>query len=145
MNDRRMVGPLCAIRHRVALAEVDAARVIFYATPYIWHASMLGEWFAQLGNPIGKLIDDGSSPPCVSSAAYYLLPVRLDDLVELTLYSKEVGRTSFSLSTDVSLQGRRAVFVESKHVWITPRRPGGREPAELPDWLRKALQSGLTT
>jgi YbgC/YbaW family acyl-CoA thioester hydrolase len=128
---------LARARQRIAMADVDAARVIYYAAPYRWHEALFTGWLAQVGHPLGAMLESGVSCPCVRSGATYHRPLQLDDLVDLELVADRVGRTSMVLRTDVrTTGGELAVQVTNTLVW-TERRPDGSEGAvTVPTWMR---------
>lgn len=128
--------------YRVPMADVDAAQVLYYASPYRWKEMLFTQWLAQTGRPLVTLLHDGQGFPCVASSARYLCPVRLDDVVDLVLVGERVGRTSLGLRLDAYLpSGRLAVIVETANVWLERSDDGDSAPAPVPGWIRDAFTS----
>jgi acyl-CoA thioesterase FadM len=127
--------------HRVTMADVDAAGIIFYVSPYLWREALFTRWLFESGHPLSGLISAGTPPPCISSAADYLGPIRLDDAVSLTLRVERVGTTSFDLRLDGHVDGRHAVVVRTRNVWTQQREEGGLRSAPLPGWLLERFGS----
>ena len=127
--------------HRVTMADVDAAGVIFYVSPYLWREALFTRWLFESGHPLSGLIADGTPPPCISSAASYLGPIRLDDAVALTLSVERVGTTSFDLRLDGRVDDRHVVVVRTRNVW-TQRHDGELRSSPLPAWLLERFAGG---
>jgi acyl-CoA thioesterase FadM len=123
--------------HRVTMADVDAAGVIFYVAPYLWREALFTRWLYESGHPLSSLIAAGTPTPCVSSAASYLGPIRLDDAVSLALFAERFGTSSFDLRLDGHVGDRHVVQVRTRNVWTQLREGGGLRSAPLPDWLRE--------
>jgi YbgC/YbaW family acyl-CoA thioester hydrolase len=128
---------LARTRQRVAMADVDAARVIYYAAPYRWHEALFTGWLAEVGHPLGLMLESGVSCPCVRSGATYHRPLHLDDLVDLELVAERVGRTSMVLRTDVrTSDGELAVQVTNTLVWTELGTNGSLSAVAVPTWMR---------
>lgn len=126
--------------HRICMSEVDAAQVIYYASPYHWREAIFTAWLAEVGHPLRSLLDAGLGLPCVSSSAKYLRPLRLDDVVGLELRAGAVGTSSFGMVMDVrDPEGELGAQVETTNVWLEPDA-GELRPAPLPQWLRERLE-----
>jgi acyl-CoA thioesterase FadM len=124
------------LRLRVVMADVDAASILYFATPYRWQELLFTGWMHAIGHPVSGLLGSGNGCPAVKSSATYLRPLRLDDLVRCQLSCEEIGRTSFEVSMRgyAEASGELAVQTWTRHVWVS------RDAATpLPDWLRSAL------
>jgi acyl-CoA thioesterase FadM len=123
-------------RLRVAMADVDAAAILYFATPYRWQELLFTGWMQSIGHPVSGLLGSGSGCPAVHSSCSYLRPLRLDDFVRCELSCDEVGRTSFEIALrgyeDAS--GELAVQTATRHVWVE-----GGAATPVPHWLRSAL------
>jgi acyl-CoA thioesterase FadM len=124
------------LRLRVVMADVDAASILYFTTPYRWQELLFTGWMHAIGHPVGELLGSGCGCPAVHSACDYKRPLRLDDFVRCELWSEEVGRSSFGIALrgyeDAS--GELAVETATRHVWV---ENGAAAP--IPDWLRTAL------
>ena len=125
--------------HRIRMADVDAARVIYYASPYLWREALFTGWLYEVGHPLSEMLDSGAGCPCVSSSAEYLRPMRLDDIVRLELRSGRVGTSSFDIGMDVyDSGGAVSARVETTNVWVA-NSGNDVEAQPLPVWLRGLL------
>ena len=128
------------VRLRVAMADVDAASILYFATPYRWQELLFTGWMQSIGHPVSELLRSGCGCPAVRSSCSYLRPLRLDDFVRCELACEEIGTTSFEIAMrgyeDAS--GELAVQTATRHVWVQDG-----VSAELPDWLRAALSGAL--
>jgi|SRR5579875_916265 len=132
---------------RVTMADVDAARVIYYGSPLRWAEILLGDWLAQLGHSISAMLGENQAIPAVGVKVRYRSPLSLDDHCRLGLSALRVGRTSFTIRCAV--RGPRgdgaAVEVDTTHAYVrhdghVPGRGVIFERQPLPTWLRKPLE-----
>ena len=134
---------------RVTMADVDAAGIIYYASPLRWADMLLGDWLEQSGHSIAAMLDTGEAVPVVGVEVRYRAPLGLDDHLRLRLSPQRIGTTSFTTRCDA--WGPRAehpaVEVAVTHAFggYAPPRPGQgavvtKQP--LPPWLREALAAG---
>lgn len=134
-----------AVRH-VSMADVDAAGVLYFASPYRWMEELFSGWLRDLGHPLVDLLHGQAVCPCVSSCARYPAPAVVDDELEVVLVPTSIGVRSFGLAM-IARRTRDAVTVVHAgewHVWTTFGNDGNRRtltPAPLPRWLRDSLVS----
>lgn len=125
------------------MGDVDAAGILYFASPYRWLEELLSGWFFEIGHPLSSLLHGGTGCPSVASAAQYLAPVGLDDHLDVALYPSGTGTTSFSI-TAIARRARDddlAVKVSSWHTWSRVDHDVGTRlrPMSLPDWLHQSL------
>lgn len=127
-------------RIRVHMGDTDAARVIYFATPYRWREALFTDHLAASGHPLRSLIDDDVMCPSVESGARYLGPVRVDDELDVRLVAVHVGRSSFQLRMDAhNAAGDLVVQVRTTNVYSEPDASGRLRSAPLPEWFRGLL------
>jgi acyl-CoA thioesterase FadM len=128
--------PLHEVRLRVVMADVDAAGILYFATPYRWQEMLFTDWMQAIGHPVSGLLGSGRGCPAVRSSCTYARPLRLDDFVRCELACEDVGRTSFEVGLRgyAEADGELAVQTATRHVWV---EDGAATP--IPDWLRAAL------
>jgi acyl-CoA thioesterase FadM len=128
--------PLQDARLRVAMADVDAAGILYFATPYRWQELLFTGWMHAIGHPVSALLESGNGCPAVRSSCEYLRPLRLDDFVRCELACEDAGRTSFEIGMlgYHEASGELAVQTATRHVWVE-----NGVAAPMPDWLRAAL------
>ena len=134
---------------RVTMADVDAAGILYYASPLRWAEMLLGDWLERSGHSLSSMFAVGEATPAVGLTVRYRSPLSLDDHCALRLSVTRVGKTSFTVrcavwgTRDGQGEERLAVEVDSTHTYVSlARRPGGgaelaKQP--LPAWLRQAL------
>jgi YbgC/YbaW family acyl-CoA thioester hydrolase len=134
---------------RVTMADVDAAGIIYYASPLRWAEMLLGDWLDQSGHSIAAMLDTGEAVPVVGVEVRYRAPLGLDDHLRLGLSPQRIGTTSFTTRCDAwgPRAGHSAVEVVVTHAFVSyaPPRPGQGAVVtkqSLPPWLRKALAAG---
>jgi YbgC/YbaW family acyl-CoA thioester hydrolase len=126
--------------YTIRMADVDAASVIYYASPLRWQEMLVSEWFIRCGHRLSDQLAQGTGCPCVEVRATYHRPLRLDDPLTLELTVERTGRTSFGLSmTGTTPAGEVAVRVHTTNVWTVSSSDGQVRSMPLPDWLQAAL------
>lgn len=137
-------------RWRVTMADVDAAGIIYYATPLRWAEVLLGDWLEELGHPISSMLASQVATPCVGVKVHYRSLLSLDDHCRLQLSTERIGTTSFTVRCDVRGPRHEQVAVETvaTHAYVTYSHPTSAnglsaKKQPLPPWLRKGLQVGL--
>ena len=135
---------------RVTMADVDAAGIIYYASPLRWAEVLLGDWLEQAGHSISAMLGGGEAIPVVGVEVRYRAPLSLDDHLRLRLSAQRVGTTSFTTRCDVwgpRGEADPAVEVAVTHAfggYAPPRAGQGAVVTKqaLPPWLRDALAAG---
>ena len=134
---------------RVTMADVDAAGIIYYASPLRWAEVLLGDWLEQSGHSIAVMLGGNEAIPVVGLEVRYRAPLGLDDHLRLGLSAQRIGNTSFTTRCDVwgPRTEQPAVEVVVTHAFggYAPPRPGQSAVVSkhaLPPWLRKALAEG---
>jgi YbgC/YbaW family acyl-CoA thioester hydrolase len=126
--------------YTVRMADVDAASVIYYASPLRWQEMLVSEWFIRSGHRLSDQIAQRTGCPVVEVRVTYLRPLRLDDPLTLQLTVEHIGRTSFGLSTlGRTPEGDLAVQVHTVNVWTATTATGEVGPMPLPAWLQAEL------
>jgi acyl-CoA thioesterase FadM len=133
---------LATASRRVAMHDVDAAGILYFAAPYEWHEGMWTGVLADRGYPLSEQLASGYGGPTVASSATYLAPVSLDTKLSCRLFTSHVGARSFGMQMDAALaNGTIAVSVTTRHVWCAFSE-GTLQAVPLPDWLRELLGAG---
>jgi YbgC/YbaW family acyl-CoA thioester hydrolase len=135
-------APLATARRRIAMADVDSAQILYFASPFRWFEAQFTEFLADAGHPLSKLLAQGLGMPIIKSSCEYLIPLSLDDVVEQQLIAERIGRTSFSIRCDIGHLPDVAVRVSGTYVWSEREgdpRTGRYRPAPVPAWLKEAL------
>ena len=135
---------------RVTMADVDAAGIIYYASPLRWAEVLLGDWLEQTGHSIAAMLGRGEATPVAGVEVRYRAPLGLDDHLRLRLSAQRVGTTSFTTRCDVwGPRGEEdpAVEVAVTHAFVGYAPPRAGQSAvvtkqALPPWLRNALAAG---
>jgi 4-hydroxybenzoyl-CoA thioesterase len=130
-------------RYRVAMADVDAAGVLYYAAPYRWRERVFTGWLAAVGWPLSTMLGAGQSCPCVESSARYLAPARLDDELDLSLAVQRVGRRSWGDRLEGRTRdGQLVIDVRASLAWVERDADGAMRAHPLPPEFRAAITGG---
>ncbi|HEX3591116.1 MAG TPA: thioesterase family protein [Pseudonocardiaceae bacterium] len=133
----------------VTMADVDAAGIIYFATPLRWAERMSTGWLNEIGHSLTSMFAAGVTIPAVAVQVEYRSQLTLDDQVRLELSAEAVGTTSFTLRCEgfVGDAATAAVCSRTTHVYTRFTNPalGGEGAAKepVPDWLRTALTADL--
>lgn len=140
---------LFADRLIVTMADVDAAGIIYFASPLRWAERMYSTWMREIGRPHSQLLAEGVATPAVNVNVDYRAHVAVDDELRLELTAARIGTTSFTLRCEcfVGVAERAAVETRTTHVYARYTHPGydteaRTEKRPLPPWLRTALETG---
>jgi acyl-CoA thioester hydrolase len=136
-------------RFIVAMADVDAAGIIYFGSPVRWAERMYTTWVRALGHPTRMMFSEGIATPAVNLGVNYRSHINLDDECRLDLTAAKIGTTSFTLRCEcfVGDADTAAVEVRTTHVYARFMHPSYTEAAHtekqpLPDWLRTSLEAG---
>jgi YbgC/YbaW family acyl-CoA thioester hydrolase len=92
------------IQERVRWSDVDAAQIIFYGSYIRFFEFAESEMFRDLGFPYGKMFERLDVwLPRRHIQCDFLALVRLDDLLEVSCWVSDIGRTSLKLAFEVHL------------------------------------------
>lgn len=154
---------LYADRFLVTMADVDAAGIIYFASPLRWAEKLYTHWIHGLGHPHRQMFSEGIATPAVNVTVDYRSHLSLDDEIRLELTTAAIGTTSFTLRLEVfvdqfggpapeirdssSTTATAAVEVRTTHVFSHYAHPSYDHDARttkqpLPGWLRSALEAG---
>ena len=90
------------IEERVLWGDVDAARIIFYGSYVRFFGIAETELFRAVGMPYGKVFDELDIwLPRVHLECDFHRAAQLDDLLEVSVYVGNIGRTSLQLNFEV--------------------------------------------
>jgi acyl-CoA thioesterase FadM len=117
-------GPLFRREFHVSMADVDAAEILFYATPLLWAERLLTDWRRSIGQPVSEMISAGLGSPVVRTQVTYSHPLRLDDPVEATLWFKARTNRSFTVLCRFAAGPEAPVAAEVQITQVTVRRDG---------------------
>lgn len=129
------------ITRNIDMADIDAAGIIYFASPLRWQESIFSDWLRKIGHPLGSFLMEKSLCPVVDLKVSYHGPFRMDDVAVLTLFADHVGNSSFALRTEMgTIEQRLRVEVRVSYVWAEVDEEGQIKAHSIPDWLRNALQ-----
>jgi len=101
MSDPLPVPEAFHTRLRVRYEETDAAGVVYYANYLVYFEVARVEALRAVGMPITEVERRGITFPAVSADCRYHSPARVDDLLDVALWTEHVGRASFGFRYEV--------------------------------------------
>src|SRR6266851_5803941 len=132
------------IEERVRWGDVDAARIIFYGSYVRFFGIAETELFRAVGMPYGKVFDELDIwLPRVHLECDFKRAAQLDDLLEVSVYVRKIGRTSMRLNFEVRRKGSDGKLEEdliaTAHFVMVATSRDGLQPVPMPDKLRHAF------
>src|SRR6266498_612956 len=133
------------IEERVRWGDVDAARIIFYGSYIRFFEIAETELFRAVGMPYGKVFDELDIwLPRVHLECDFHRAAQLDDLLEVSVYVRKIGRTSLRLNFEVRCkrddgQIEEDLMATAHFVLVSTDRVNLR-PVPIPVELRRALE-----
>jgi YbgC/YbaW family acyl-CoA thioester hydrolase len=133
-----------SIEERVRWGDVDAARIIFYGSYIRFFEIAETELFRAAGMSYGKIFDDLDIwLPRVHLECDFRRVAQLDDLLEVSVYVGNFGKTSLRLDFEVRRKGADGVIEEgliaTAHFVLVAVRREKLDPIPVPEALRIAL------
>jgi acyl-CoA thioester hydrolase len=119
----------------VRYAEVDGQGVVFNSH-YLLYADEAMNAFCR-ARRLGSIADDVQ---LVTSTLTWKSGARWGEVVAVDVECPRVGTTSFTLTFDMTADGRACCLVETVYVLVM----GGR-PARIPDNMRAALTASVAS
>jgi acyl-CoA thioester hydrolase len=95
--------PLHLSSFRVAMADTDAARVIYFGAPLRWSERLVTTWLADADCGTWQMLNDGHGLPAVHCEVDYASALRLDDVVSASLWMDRWTRRSVTFRSEFRL------------------------------------------
>ena len=132
---------------RVEIYDTDASGLIFYGAPTHWFAVAEQELYDALDIrwPMGDSEQgvatrhEGASAPTRSYEIHLDGPLRFRERFVHDVWISAVGRTSFSMSHEISVDGDVRVRGVVRRVYVEVDATGVMVPAEVPQSIRDAV------
>lgn len=105
-------------RLRVRYSECDAQKVVFNARygDYIDLASL--EFLRAVLPRPADLISGVVDYQLVKQSIEWKAPIRFDDVAEVSVWCKHIGRTSFTLAFEFRIAGQEAVTASAETIYV---------------------------
>jgi acyl-CoA thioester hydrolase len=125
---------------RVRYGECDAQKVVFNAryADYVDIAVM--EFLRSMGYE-QDLVDGAIDYQLVKQTLEWKAPARFDQVLEVSMYAKHLGNTSFTLAADFRIAGEERIIVAVETVYVLVEHKTLAKKS-LPDYLRASLENG---
>jgi acyl-CoA thioester hydrolase len=135
-----MVAPFLW-QSRIRFVDTDASGRIHYSALFRHGEAAEFEFFRALGCPYLQDSGDPIAYPRVRVEADYLSAIRCDDVLSTEVRVERIGRSSYTLALEASVEGRPAA--RSKVTVVAMDRATGKATA-LPAKIAAALQDYVT-
>jgi acyl-CoA thioester hydrolase len=125
---------------RVRYGECDAQKVVFNARYGDYVDLATTEFFRALG--YGKELASGDLDfQLVKQTFEWKVPARFDQVLEISVWAKHVGNTSFTVAAEFRAAGSEPVMVTAETVYVLVA-PQMLAKTPIPPLLREAMDKG---
>lgn len=125
---------------RIRYSECDAQKVVFNARYGEYVDLAISEFIRALGfNQAGGPVDFDFQ--VVKQTTEWRAPSRFDDVLELSVQTKHIGNTSFTVLTEFRIAGDEKVVATTETVYVNVD-PKTITKMPIPDSIRSALTDG---
>jgi acyl-CoA thioesterase FadM len=133
---------------RVQIYDTDASGLIFYGAPARWFADAEQELYDVLRIRMPLMDSEngtapngqaGPSAPTRSFEVHIDRPLRFRELYDHAVWISRAGRTSFSISHRISVDGEVRIRGIVHRVWVDVDPTGNMVPAVVPAMFRDAV------
>src|SRR5207302_1415301 len=115
---------------RVRYGECDLQGVVFNANWLAYVDVVITElWRDRIGDYSG-MVEEGADMVVAESTIRFRTPARFDDVVDFELTVTRLGETALNTHIDAHVDGRTAVEVDMRHVFV---EPGTSTKMPIPD------------
>ena len=134
-------------RIRVRYEETDAAGVVYYANYLVYFEVARVEALRAVGLPIVEVERRGVTLPAVSASCTYHSPARVDDLLDVAMWTDHVGRASFGFRYEVRRVGDGATATDApvRGATVTDEPAPGATATDAPGAIGPGADGGAGT
>jgi acyl-CoA thioester hydrolase len=125
---------------RVRYGECDAQKVVFNARYADYVDITVMEFLRSMGYE-QALVDATLDYQLVKQILEWKAPARFDQVLEVSMYAKHLGNTSFTLAADFRIAGDERVIVTVETVYVLVEHKTLKKRS-LPNDLRASLENG---
>jgi acyl-CoA thioester hydrolase len=125
---------------RVRYGECDAQKVVFNARYADYVDITVMEFLRSMGYE-QALVDATLDYQLVKQTLEWKSPARFDQVLEVSMYAKHLGNTSFTLAADFRIAGDERVIVTVETVYVLVEHKTLKKRS-LPNDLRASLENG---
>ncbi|MDN3504254.1 MAG: hypothetical protein P0S95_01605 [Rhabdochlamydiaceae bacterium] len=124
-------------KRRISVQDTDSTGVIYFNNILKFGAEAYEEWISENNMGVRKLIEEFPFlTPIVHTESNILLPLRVDDEIEIELKLGAKGRSSYQIHSKLNLAGKEAANTLIVYVVVDKKL---NKSIEIPDQLNKLL------
>ena len=131
---------------RIEFVDTDAAGIVHFSNFFRFMESAEVEFLRSVGLSV-KLTWEGQPIgfPRVAASCNYVRPARFQDVVDIAVQIKKIGRKSVTYSFEFSLDGERIAQGEVSSVCCRVLADHQLESMEIPPGIRKTLERAASS
>lgn len=126
---------------RIYWEDTDAGGVVFYANYLKFFERARTEWLRSLGFEQEILRAESATMFVVSQTQIrYLVPARLDDMLNITVDARKAGRASMEISQVAWRGSERLAEGDIRIACVQRKADGTFKPCRIPNQILESLQ-----
>lgn len=103
---------------RVRLKDTDATGLIYFVQQFQWAMEAFEEFLSSRGSPLASLIASPYSLPVVHAESDYKAPIRVGDLLEISIREIILGTSSMTVVYGFARAGEDIGLARIVHVCV---------------------------
>ena len=121
---------------RVRYIECDAQKVVFNSR-YSESVDVSINEFLRAAGILGDFVEGNLDFQLVKQTVEWRAPARFDQVLELSIAPKQLGNTSFTMTTDFRIAGEDRILVTAETVYVLV---DAKSLTKMPPHVRAALE-----
>ncbi|NOY75097.1 MAG: (d)CMP kinase [Kiritimatiellaeota bacterium] len=131
------MGKTTTMEYRVAYADTDKMGVVYYANYLVYFERLRNELLRDAGLPYAEMEKRGVMLPVVEAVCNYKKAAEYDDLLTISGWVEETGKTHVKICCEVRKNGNLLVSGHTVHVCVDI---GTWRPIRFPEFMRSVLE-----
>ncbi len=126
-------------RLRVRYSECDAQGVVFNANYVAYFDVAMTELWRETGRTYQEILESGTDMVVAEVRVRYLAPARFDDLIEIFIRLKRIGRTSATYECAAYRADDDVLMVTAEQTLVLVDLDE-RRARTIPEWYRETIR-----
>jgi acyl-CoA thioester hydrolase len=131
-----MIKKTTSMEYRVAYADTDKMGVVYYANYLVYFERLRNELLREAGLPYTEMEEKGVMLPVVEAVCNYKKAAQYDDLLTISGWVEETGRTHIKICCEVRKNEVLLVTGHTIHVCVSTKT---WRPVRFPEFMSSIL------
>lgn len=110
----------CTITLKVRYVETDKMGVVHHSNYFAWFEMARVELIEKAGYTYAQLEKEGIMLPLLNASCDYIFPAYFDDILDITIYIKEIKGVKITFRYEISKHGGDGTIItkgQTTHAW----------------------------